>query len=74
MIDSGAYYAWDPLAAVAVVDPSVLTTRQLNISVVRNGDERGRLVAGPDDPNANVAYSATPAVFKSNFFGALTHK
>jgi hypothetical protein len=38
------------------------------------GDERGRLMAAPDDPNANVAYKATPSVFKSNFFGALTHR
>ncbi|MGE5357529.1 MAG: nucleoside hydrolase [Bacteroidales bacterium] len=74
MIDSGAYFAWDPLAAVAVVDPTVIATRPLNVSVLRTGDQRGRLVAAPDDPNANVAYKASASVFKSSFFGALTHR
>jgi inosine-uridine nucleoside N-ribohydrolase len=74
MIDAGSYFAWDPLAAVAVLDPQVLTTRALNISVVREGDERGRLVATDGDPNAEVAFGASPSVFKRDFFAALTRK
>jgi inosine-uridine nucleoside N-ribohydrolase len=73
MIDAHAYYAWDPLAAVATSDASVIRTRPEAIEIVRTGDERGRTRLGDGDPNALIAYSASPAIFRSLFFGALTH-
>lgn len=73
MIDARTYYAWDPLAAVALSDPGVIRTRPEAIEVVRTGDERGRTRQGDGDPNALVAYGASAATFRSLFFGALTH-
>jgi inosine-uridine nucleoside N-ribohydrolase len=73
MIDAHAYYAWDPLAAVATSDASVIRTRPEAIEIVRTGDERGRTRLGDGDPNALIAYSASPTIFRSLFFGALTH-
>jgi inosine-uridine nucleoside N-ribohydrolase len=72
MIDANAYYAWDPLAAVAVTNESVLETRAQKVEVIRTGEERGRTRVGDGDPNALVAYRASPAVFRRLFFGALT--
>jgi inosine-uridine nucleoside N-ribohydrolase len=72
MIAARMYYAWDPLAAVAAIEPGVLRTRDEAIEVVRTGDERGRLRVGDGDPNALVAFDASPAVFRRLFFSALT--
>lgn len=72
MIDAHAYYAWDPLAAVAALEPDVLKTREQAIQIVRTGDERGSTHVTDGDANALVAYGASPAVFRRLFFGALT--
>ncbi len=72
MIDAHLYYAWDPLAAVAVVEPGVLKTRALDVQIVRTGDERGQTRVGDGEPNALVAYGAWPVVFRRLFFSALT--
>ncbi len=72
MIDSGDYFAWDPLAAVAAIEPGVIRTREQAIEVVRTGDERGRLRIRDGEPNAEVAYDASPAAFRRLFFAALT--
>ncbi len=72
MIAQESYFAWDPLAAVALVDPGVLKVKEEAIEVVRAGDERGRLRVIDADPNAVVAYDASPAAFRRLFFNALT--
>ncbi len=72
MITQGAYFAWDPLAAVALVEPGVVKVKEEAIDVVRTGDERGRLRATDGDPNAIVAYDALPEVFRRQLFNALT--
>ena len=72
MINAGAYFAWDPLAAVAAVEPEVVRTRPEAIEIVRAGDERGRIRVGDGEPNALVAYDAAPVVFRRLFFAALT--
>jgi inosine-uridine nucleoside N-ribohydrolase len=72
MIDADTYYAWDPLAAVALTDASVLKTWPQAIEVVRTGDERGRTRARDGEPNALVAYNASPAAFRRLLFSVLT--
>ena len=72
MIAAHTYYAWDPLAAAAMVDPGVLHTREQDVQIVRTGDQRGLTRIGDGDPNASVAYAASPDRFKQLFFGALT--
>jgi inosine-uridine nucleoside N-ribohydrolase len=54
MIATHAYYAWDPLAAVATTDETVLRTRPQVIEVVRTGDERGRTVVRDGEANTLV--------------------
>jgi len=71
-IDAQTYFAWDPLAAVAITDASVLRTRPQMIEVVRTGDERGRTRVRDGEPNALVAYGASPAAFRRLLFSVLT--
>jgi inosine-uridine nucleoside N-ribohydrolase len=74
MIDARAFYAWDPLAAAVLTDPSIVRTRDMALDVVHTGEEIGRLkVRDNADPNVDVAYAASPADFRRVFFDALTH-
>ena len=44
LIAQGAYFAWDPLAAVALVHPEILRTRCVAIGVAREPSEAGRTI------------------------------
>jgi len=72
-IEMNIYFAWDPLAAVALVEPAVLETRAAAIEIRQAPPEEGRTaeVAGRR-PNAQVAWNASAAAFKRIFLGALT--
>ena len=72
LIEQGASYAWDPLAAVALVEPSVAVMTPLAIEVKQNPPEDGRTaeIRG-GRPNASVALDAIPAVFRKMFLAAL---
>jgi pyrimidine-specific ribonucleoside hydrolase len=72
LIDQGAMYAWDTLAAVALVEPSVAVMTPLAIEVKQNPPEDGRTaeIKGRP-PNASVALDAVPAVFRKAFLAAL---
>jgi inosine-uridine nucleoside N-ribohydrolase len=72
LIEQKLFFAWDPLAAVALVDPTVVTTRQIAIEVFRKPPEEGRTkeVSGRR-PNVTVALDANPAEFKRVFLEAL---
>jgi pyrimidine-specific ribonucleoside hydrolase len=72
LIDQGAMYAWDPLAAVALVEPSVAGMRPLAIEIKQNPPEDGRTaeIMG-HRPNASVALDVVPAVFRKAFLAAL---
>lgn len=71
LIDQGASYAWDPLAAVTLVEPSVAVMTPLAIEVKQNAPEDGRTaeIKGRR-PNASVALDAVPAVFRKTFLAA----
>lgn len=63
-IRAGRYYAWDWLAAMAAVDPSVVGTQPMALTVRRRPSERGRLVRVMDaPPNAQVGWSVDQKKF-----------
>ncbi len=70
-IESNFYFAWDPLAAMALVEPAVVTTRPMAIEVCQNLPEEARTaeVAG-HRPNAQVACDANASALKKVFFRA----
>ena len=71
-IDEGIYYAWDPLAAAALVDPSVVQFKRLAVEIRVEPPEDGRmiLVLGAR-PNAEIALDADAARFRQLFLRTL---
>jgi len=74
LISQHMFYAWDPLAAVALVNPAVLKISSVPLTVTVKGSEEGRTAEDPASRNLlRVALSADPAVFAADFLGALAH-
>jgi pyrimidine-specific ribonucleoside hydrolase len=71
-IAHGEYYAWDPLAAAALLDPSVATWTQTHVVIRLKGREVGRSVIEPGPANAKVALTASRTQFDRVFLGAFT--
>ena len=53
--DVREYHLHDPLAVAATIEPDILTCRRAHVSVVKDGEERGRTVASYGDGPVNVA-------------------
>ena len=53
--DAQEFHLHDPLAVAATVEPDVLTCRRARVSVVTDGEQRGRTVAAYGDGPVNVA-------------------
>ncbi len=74
-IEGGYYYAWDPLAAAALVEPAVLTTTKMAIGIQRKSPETGRTVEIMDGKeNAAVAMDADAGMFKKLFLDNFAKK
>lgn len=71
IVKQGFYYAWDPLAAVALVDRTVASYTSLHLDIRLQAPEAGRTAETPGKPNASVAMGASAAKFKAAFLGAL---
>jgi pyrimidine-specific ribonucleoside hydrolase len=72
-MDVGNYYAWDPLAAVTLVDSSLVRAQPMSISIHVQPPEDGRSAAVPDGaPNADVAIEADARRFREIFVRTLT--
>ncbi|HYL72902.1 MAG TPA: nucleoside hydrolase [Bryobacteraceae bacterium] len=69
-IEDGYFYAWDPLAAVALLHPAVVKTRRLHIDVLQDPPQDGRTMQAPGTPNAAVALDADAAAFRRIFLQA----
>ena len=72
-IREGIYYAWDPLAAVAMIEPGVVNESPLAVDVRQGPPEEGRtgeMTGYP--PNANVALGADAEAFRETFLRAFT--
>jgi len=63
MIVQGIFYAWDPLAAAALLDPTVATWTPAHVAV--NHDGRSLMDSGK--PNASVALDASRTRFETIF-------
>ncbi|HEX5228425.1 MAG TPA: nucleoside hydrolase [Bryobacteraceae bacterium] len=71
-IDQGIFYAWDPLAAAALVRPVIVKTVPVHIDVKQDGPEEGRTIAAPGTANAKVAVDADGDAFRALFLAAFT--
>jgi purine nucleosidase len=71
-IREGYFYAWDPLAAVALVDLDVVRVTPMAIQIELTGNEIGRSVETQGaPPNARVALTASAAEFRREFVATL---
>jgi inosine-uridine nucleoside N-ribohydrolase len=67
LIDTHIFYAWDPLAAVALTNPEVVKTVPLSLAV----NDKGRTQETPGTPaNAQVAIDADGLLFQKLFLRA----
>jgi pyrimidine-specific ribonucleoside hydrolase len=65
LVETGNAYFWDPLAALAVVDPGLLTTERVDIAVVtETGPETGRTIRSETGFPIEVATDAVAAAFE----------
>jgi len=69
-ITQGIFYAWDPLAAVALLHPGVVKTVRLHIEIRQDAPEAGRTAQSAGAPNAEVALDADGAAFRKLFLDA----
>jgi inosine-uridine nucleoside N-ribohydrolase len=70
MINLGIFYAWDPLAAVALLDRGVVNTVPLHIDVKQDPPEEGRTIETPGRTNARTALAADATAFRRIFLEA----
>jgi pyrimidine-specific ribonucleoside hydrolase len=69
-IDGGYMYAWDPLAAVALLYPSVVKTAPVHVEIRQDPPEEGRTEEAPGKPNVHVALQADRSEFMRVFLDA----
>jgi pyrimidine-specific ribonucleoside hydrolase len=70
-IEDGYFYAWDPLAAVALLHPGIVKKSRMHIDVRQDPPEDGRTVQTPGRANAEVALDADAITFRKIFREAL---
>lgn len=71
-IEAGFYQAWDPLAAAALSDSSVVQWVAGGVAVRQLGEEAGRTLKRPGlSSNTRIALTANAAEFKRLFLSAL---
>ena len=68
--EEGVYFAWDPLAAVALVEPGVLHTVAHPVAVDQDFPDAGTTRKADTGPLARVAYDADAATFQRLFMEA----
>jgi pyrimidine-specific ribonucleoside hydrolase len=69
-IDGKYFFAWDPLAAVALLHPEVIRSNRLHIDVLQDSPAEGTTAQTPGNPNADVAMDADAARFRKIFLEA----
>jgi pyrimidine-specific ribonucleoside hydrolase len=69
-IDAGIFYAWDPLAAAALLRPSIVKTAAMHIVIKEDAPQEGRTMASAGEPNARVAVDADATAFLALFLEA----
>jgi len=72
LMEQGAYYAWDAVAGVALLEAAVVQTRPMAIEVEQDPPEVGRTKEVTGYPaNARVALGANATAFRKIFTAAL---
>jgi inosine-uridine nucleoside N-ribohydrolase len=66
-INEGIFYAWDPLAAAALLKPALVKTVPMHIVIKEDAPEEGRTAESAGEPNAKVAIDADAAAFLTLF-------
>lgn len=69
-IQQGIFYAWDPLAAAALLKPGIVKTVPMHIEIRQDAPEEGRTLETPGRPNAMVAVDAAADAFLDLFLHA----
>jgi inosine-uridine nucleoside N-ribohydrolase len=69
-IEQGIFYAWDPLAAAALLRPGLVKTVPMHIQIKEDAPEEGRTAATAGKPNADVAVDADAAEFLALFLSS----
>lgn len=70
IIDQGIFYAWDPLAAAALLKPAIVKAVPMHIEILQNPPEEGRTAATPGQANAYVAIDADGNAFRALFLSS----
>jgi inosine-uridine nucleoside N-ribohydrolase len=70
MINQGIFYAWDPLAAAALLDAAVATWTPAHVTMRLTGNQAGRSMLEPGEPNAKVALDASRDHFENLYLHA----
>jgi inosine-uridine nucleoside N-ribohydrolase len=73
MIEQKLFYAWDPLAAAALIDPQIVESAAMHVEIRQDSPEQGRTTASAGRPNARVALRADAAQFQRLFLDAWAH-
>lgn len=72
LIRQGFYFAWDPLAAVALANPAVVKFRPMAIEISEVATESGRTLEVKNRrANAQVSVDADELRFRESFMNAL---
>lgn len=73
LVDAHLFYAWDPLAALALINPAVLKISSVALEVDEKGPDIGRTREDPKARNmVRVALDAEPASFRKTFMDTFT--
>ncbi|HEX6895418.1 MAG TPA: nucleoside hydrolase [Bryobacteraceae bacterium] len=73
MIEQKLFYAWDPLAAAALIDPQIVESAAMHVEIRQESPQQGRTIVNAGRPNARVALRADAARFQRLFLDALAH-
>ncbi len=74
MISQGFFYAWDPLAAAALLDPALASWTPAHVAIRVSGNEAGRSVTEAGPPNARISLDANRGKFEALFTGSFAKK
>jgi inosine-uridine nucleoside N-ribohydrolase len=72
-IDENIYYAWDPLAAAALVDNRVVRTKRGTVRVETSGPSTGRTIVETPGTALRIALDADRQRFEKLFIAAFQH-
>jgi pyrimidine-specific ribonucleoside hydrolase len=69
-IEGKYFFAWDPLAAVALLHPEVIQSNRMHVDVLQDAPVEGRTAQTAGNPNADVAMDADATRFRKIFLEA----